>query len=409
MQFDFTENCMFWFMKTQTMKIKTILYPLMIVLGFYMLLYLYTDNILSENPYNSYTKQCISWLNGRLDLGRNYTWLELAVFEGKYFVSSPPFPSYVFLPFTLIFGENNPESFLNIIIALIGVVYCTFIASEYKLSKLYTAMLPVFLYTGGAVFQIVLPNGVWFIAQNMSLTLTLMSIYYAKKSRKGLSVFLLCCASGCRPFQILYLPLIVYIYMCHSHPKKIKPREYFLDTIYVFIPTAILTISYLLLNFFRFGNFLEFGHNYLPEFTRSEHGQFSFIYILENMPNLFRLPKFNVDTRMQIPQFNGMNIFICFPIIIWYIYITLKAKAFSKLNLLVVVTVVIHIVFLLSHKTLGGYHYGNRYIIDVLPAIFTAVCATKLDIKNENFFFFQALLLFGLGFNVIGYYQFLTM
>ena len=47
-----------------------------------------------SNPYNSYALQTDSWLKGRLDLGQNYEWLELAIYQGKYFVSFPPFPSY---------------------------------------------------------------------------------------------------------------------------------------------------------------------------------------------------------------------------------------------------------------------------------------------------------------------------
>ena len=47
----------------------------------------------SGNPYNSYLLQALSWLDGRLDLGSNYEWLELAIYNGKYFVSFPPFPS----------------------------------------------------------------------------------------------------------------------------------------------------------------------------------------------------------------------------------------------------------------------------------------------------------------------------
>ena len=40
-----------------------------------------------SNPYNSYALQTDSWLKGRLDLGQNYEWLELAIYQGKYFVS----------------------------------------------------------------------------------------------------------------------------------------------------------------------------------------------------------------------------------------------------------------------------------------------------------------------------------
>jgi len=396
-------------MKAQIKRIRTIAYPLLIVFGIYIILYLYCDEVLTKNPYNSYTKQCMAWLNGRLDLGQNYAWLELAVFDGKYYVSFPPFPSYAFLPFALIFGEKNPESFLNVLTAFVGVAYSTFIAAEYKLSERATIFLPIFLYAGGAVFPIVLTNGVWFIAQNMALTLSLMSIYYAKKCQKGVSLFLLCCASGCRPFQAVYLPLIIYIYTHDSQPEEIKLKDYLLAKTYVFIPAAILVMSYALLNYFRFGNLFEFGHNYLPEFTNSEHGQFHFTYILENLYNLVRLPGFNVDTKMSIPEFNGMNIFFCFPILIWWVSATLKAKAQTQLSRIVVFCVAVHILLLVSHKTMGGYHYGNRYIIDILPAVFIAVCSMGLDIKYDSFRFVQALFLLGLAFNIVGYSQFLKV
>lgn len=396
-------------MKSKSRKIKTIAYPVLIVLGVYIILYLYSEQILSPNAYNSYTKQCIAWLNGRLDLGQNYPWLELAVFQGKYYVSFPPFPSYVFLPFVLFLGENNPESLLNILIALIGVIYCTRIASEYGLSKLYTTLLPIFLYIGGAVIQIVLTNGVWFIAQNMALTLSLMSIYYAKTDKKGLSVFTLCCAAGCRPFQIIYLPLIIYIYIHNSERKVVNLKEYLLTRTYVFIPSAVLVMSYAILNFLRFGNIFEFGHNFLPEFTNSEYGQFHYTYILQNLYNLVRLPEFHFDTKMNIPQFNGMNILVCFPIIIWCMFVVYKTNAAKKFNLLVVLCMALHILSLVSHKTMGGYHYGNRYIIDVLPAVYATVCNADLDVKYRNFHLFQALFLFGLVFKIIGYVQFLKV
>ena len=46
--------------------------------------------------------QAQSWLEGRLDLGKDYPYLELAVFGGKYYVSFPPFPSYIMFPFAAL-------------------------------------------------------------------------------------------------------------------------------------------------------------------------------------------------------------------------------------------------------------------------------------------------------------------
>ena len=65
-------------------------------------------------PYNSYSLQARSWLEGRLDLkdGADLPWLELAIRDGKYYVSFPPFPSMVLLPFVMIFGVNTPDTLL---------------------------------------------------------------------------------------------------------------------------------------------------------------------------------------------------------------------------------------------------------------------------------------------------------
>ena len=45
------------------------------------------------------------------------------------------------------------------------------------------------------------------------------------------------------------------------------------------------------LNAARFGNPMEFGHNYLPEFVRAEKGQFSLSYAMGHLKQLLRLPK----------------------------------------------------------------------------------------------------------------------
>ncbi len=44
------------------------------------------------------------------------------------------------------------------------------------------------------------------------------------------------------------------------------------------------------LNYARFGNITEFGHNYLPEFTRTTTGQFNLSYLKENLMHYLRLP-----------------------------------------------------------------------------------------------------------------------
>lgn len=48
----------------------------------------------SSYPYNSYLLQAQAWLRGETALDQNYEFLELAVYNGRYYVSFPPYPPY---------------------------------------------------------------------------------------------------------------------------------------------------------------------------------------------------------------------------------------------------------------------------------------------------------------------------
>ena len=78
------------------------------------------------------------------------------------------------------------------------------------------------------------------------------------------------------------------------------------DKWYWAIGCGAIAISYMALNYARFGNITEFGHNYLPEFTRTTTGQFNLSYLKENLMHYLRLPatgetvvRFRFSHRME--------------------------------------------------------------------------------------------------------------
>lgn len=361
-----------------------------------------------SQPYNSYILQAQSWLEGRLDLGRDYPYLELAIFNNKYYVSFPPFPSYVMLPFVLI-GWNSCDSMIAFAVSLLGAVYAFKILKHFDIESK-TAIFFTLLLTVGSNWLMTAQNAwVWFIAQNMAFTLSLMAIYYALKNKIGLSLAFLACAVGCRPFQILYLPALLYlIYNAH---KAVNPEDKIIDIIkkryLALVPMAVIALSYMILNSARFGNITEFGYNYLPEFTNSELGQFNLSYIKENIGSVFRLPSVNSSGIWEYPQFNGMCIFLISPIVISYIVYTVKAFALKqetdkKLIFIIIVIVILEILCITSHKTMGGSHFGNRYMNDILPAILLGTALLKPSSENKYFNFNYILFLIGITLNIVG-------
>ncbi len=357
-------------------------------------------------PYNSYILQAQSWLHGRLDLGQDYSYLEIAVFGGKYYVSFPPFPSYVMLPFVL-FGYTSCDSLIAFITSLAGAVYAFKIAEHFEVEKKYAVFFALFLTIASNWLLTAQNAWVWFIAQNMAFTLSLAAIYYALKNKAGLSLALWACAVGCRPLQIMYLPVLLYlIYKAH---KALSPDDKIADIIKkrpaALIPMAVIALSYMILNYARFGNILEFGHTYLPEFQEAADGQFSLSYIPGNISSLLKMPSIK-NGIWQYPEFNGMCIFMISPIFITYIVYIVRSfvsdtNSDMRLTLIIVVMSFLEILAITAHKTMGGSQFGNRYTNDILPMIF--LCTAYLIPKNDRFKGLNYVLFFlGFTINIIG-------
>ncbi|MBQ8953279.1 MAG: hypothetical protein IJ048_04120, partial [Clostridia bacterium] len=70
-------------------------------------------------------------------------------------------------------------------------------------------------------------------------------------------------------------------------------------------------------NWARFGNPLEFGTNYLPEFMRSAHGQFSLSHLMGNVRTfLFGLPLSRAEGGgWALKQF-GFSVFLANPLLL---------------------------------------------------------------------------------------------
>lgn len=361
------------FNKFMKKKYYTVLSAVFAAMVIFTLQIITKQVLFSANPYNSYMLQVQAWLEGRLDLGKDYPYLELAIYNSKYFVSFPPFPSYIMLPLAAL-GLYNCDTLIAFVSAIFGVIYSYKLAAEFINEK--KALLLSMLATIGSNLLFVSVNAwVWFIAQNLAFTLTVAAFYYAKKGKAGVSLTLWACAVGCRPFQVIYI--FVILFLLYGSYKEQNPADNIFNMIKkhmtAIIGAIIIAFSYMLLNYMRFGSVFEFGHNYLPEFTRVETGQFNLVYIKQNFGKLFRLPLI-VDGKIEFQRADGFCMFIASPIIIlFFVYWILTLKNAAKRDKLIyslgMVLFWLHLIMITAHKTMGGAHYGNRYINDALPLV----------------------------------------
>lgn len=244
----------------------------------------------AENPYRSYALQTQSWLEGRLDLGQDYPWLELAIYEDRYYVSFPPFPSYVLIPFCALFGTHTPDHWIVLALLCLSTFYAQRLYRLMKGKPEDEWVWVVFLIAGNGLLNISLQGWVWHMAQDMCFALSLMALYYAHRGKGGVALTCWMCAAGCRPMVVVYLPYLMWV--LHKKEGRLDIRRWLK---WLIVP-ALLAISYMALNDARFGNPFEFGHNYLPEFQRAENGQFSLEYLSKNWSDLFRIPTFDAES-----------------------------------------------------------------------------------------------------------------
>ena len=263
---------------------------------------------LVQNPYNSYVLQAEAWADGFLDLGQNYKHLEIAEYNNQFFISFPQFPAMVYYPFALL-GIPVPEGIIAFITAAVGGMVTFLLLKHCGVSQKCASVISALAVCASNMLFVSVNPWVWFIAQNMCYTLTVSAIFCACKKRGFASFLLLACAVGCRPFQLIYTPLLCLILM-KQYNSGVK---LFFKKSWWFSGAAVLGGIYMWLNFARFGNVFEFGHNYLPEFIEAPDGQFNLSYVLPNLKSLIRLPAFE-NGKMVFPQFNGFNMFAVSPV-----------------------------------------------------------------------------------------------
>lgn len=173
--------------------------------------------------------------------------------------------------------------------------------------------------------------------------------------------------------------------------------------LYWALPPLIIGGSYMVLNYLRFGSVTEFGHNYLPEFTRVTTGQFNWQYLPQNLYNLVRLPLWK-DGIVEFFGANGNAFYIVIPIVIpmaaaWCFAAWKRTDLLRQLTLTVLV--LLYVLILCLHRTLGGMQWGDRYLLDVLPWCFYGLMVQKPS--GEGFVKFSApFMVFGVVLTCLG-------
>lgn len=376
---------------------------LLMLCGYVLIHDLLGGTLFSHCGWDSYTLQALAWRRGAVGLGQDYSWLELAVYNGDWFVSFPPLPSVVLLPLTLIWGENTPNNLLVAVYAMLTVAMAYKAITGLGMSRRQAAFAAVFLVWGSNAFWMSTSGGVWFQAQCLNLLLGVACVYCAFRGKRYAAYILAALAVGCRPFSICLFPVLAVLFISDDMSEGMSFFRSVLSQLPCLIAPALIGGAYMAYNYARFGNILEFGHNYLPEFTASEKGQFDLSYIGENLYNIWLRPVLFADGgSLEYPVFDGFMFYIANPVfILFFARIAADAvkRRFDRKRAAIAAMFIVNMLLLCAHKTFGGWQFGARYTVDLIPYAFLYILlGGRWKLRGWE----MALMAFAIMFNAYG-------
>ena len=322
--------------------------------------------------YPSYLLQAQAWLRGRIALEQSYDYLELAIYNGGYYVSFPPVPAIPMLLWTLIWGDNVPGGlFQKIYVAIACLAALSALLRRPRVRAGDCVAWAIFICLSSALLPISLVGAVWFEAQILAFLFSISAIAAIRRNRPTFSCLFYALSVGCRPFSVCLGPVLLMLYL------RVNRKRGAGEKLARLAPGLILGLGiaacYAVYNYARFGDIFEFGHNYLPEFQIAEHGQFSLHYVANNWRTLFFGSPLTIeDGRVAFCEF-GFSMFLSCPILIcnllWIIDDIVKRR-FTPEKLVIAAMGALNVLLLLMHRTLGAHQFGLRYAIELIPLCF---------------------------------------
>lgn len=361
-------------------------------------------SIVGGSGYYTYTLQALAWRDGKFYLEQDYPWLELAVYQGHWYISFPPVPSIPLFFLTFLFGSNTPDNLLVKLYVAAGCIGIYYMLRGAGYGKGASAAFSLLCSLAGSLLSITSEGAVWYQAQTLAFGLTAVSTAAMYLKRPTLSLSLYALAVGCRPFNAVFGVFLFALYISQCAAQKTPFKKAFCRLLPGLVIGFLIACAYGWYNYIRFGNIFEFGHNYLPEFSWQGGVQFSLKSIPQNLQNfLLRMPFSWDGSQWQLNQF-GFCFLIANPalalMLIWMLWDAFHRR-FTWVKGVLLLCFLIQLFLLLMHRTFGGFQFGARYTCDLLPypAVYLALKGHARKIHGAE----MLILIAALAFAVYGF------
>ena len=287
-----------------------------------------------DTVYINHVYQADAFLHGRLDLGQDYPWLEVAYKDGKVYEVHPPMPAIIILPGVALFGQALNQTLVSAVIGALCAPLVFGIVRKFT-EKLSAQVWLTVLYLFGTIFWYSASHGgVWFFTHTVGVFFLLLAVYATLVTKSPLLAGLfLGAAFWSRQPMILALPFFLIMFsdqwLSGSLEKPLLKRIDIVPMIKLGLGVGLFVALALEYNNLRFGSPFDYGSDYSKQATDQpalyNHGPFDISYIPRHIPAVFELtPVFQSNAPYIIPSFLGMALWATTPAFFYSLFANLR-------------------------------------------------------------------------------------
>ena len=378
-----------------------------------------SQRFLRQSAAPHFVYQAQAWLEGRTDIDPevlpNYEdWACVREVGGekvrctgrlqpgdKWYVSFPPFPAVVMLPFVAVNGyQLNDTSFTVFIGALAAALFVSLLRRlsamrELERTQGEAVALGLYLAFGTVFFYCAIRGEVWFTAQVMGVALTMLYLLNAVGARRPVLAGLFFAMATLTRAPLMFAGLFFVLEVLCPGPtgadriaqlKALPSRaSEVLRKIGLFaagaFPLAALAAWY---NHLRFGSLGEFGHRFFynnrVNVDIDRWGLFNLHYLQRNIEAAFlKLPRIQLDPFQISYDPHGLSLLLTLPVLVFLVW----PRGQRRLTLPLWLTVAVTALPGLFYQNTGYMQFGFRFSLDYTPYLLLLFAATGWRLKSR--------------------------
>ncbi len=379
------------------------------------------DRLHNHTDANHFALLADAWLHGRLDLGGpppTYAGNnDFAFFEGKHFISFPPFPAVLLLPFVALTGGAERLKDGQVFLWLAGVAPAFLFLGLEKLGatgrsdrKTWENVAFSVLFALGTVYWFSAIQGtVWFAAHVVGTGLACIYLFTAiDAAHPVLAGLCLVLGFATRTPLALAFPFFAYeafrqIARRHGEAwakgeRAQAVREAGSLALRFAAPVALIVGLLMWHNRARFGDAFEFGHRHLVIAWRprmEKWGLFSYHYLGRNLAVvLTSLPYLKTAGAPFQINAHGLALWFTTPLYAWAIWPKQTPGIFRALGM----TALLLALPSLLYQNSGWLQFGYRFSNDFAPFLWVMIALSGRPTRG----LFWLLAVWGIGVNAFG-------